>query len=72
MWKTSIFRPEEKEAKLLALAKEAGFGVAETEIETATVLESKKDVKIMKSQLKVLLQQPVIHPLNSSRLLFIK
>lgn len=61
------FRPEQKEAKLVALAKEAGFGDDEPETESTHTVEAKKDVKIMKSQLKVLLQQPVIDPLNSSR-----
>ncbi|KAL5262230.1 hypothetical protein ACHWQZ_G007821 [Mnemiopsis leidyi] len=60
-------RPEQKEAKLVALAKEAGFGDDEPETESTHTVEAKKDVKIMKSQLKVLLQQPVIDPLNSSR-----
>ena len=61
------FRPEQKEAKLVALAKEAGFGDDEPPAESTQTVEAKKDVKIMKSQLKVLLQQPVIDPLNSSR-----
>ena len=58
-------RPEKKEAKLVALAKEADLQDGEEEQEDGS---SKREVKILKAQLRSVLQQPVIDPLNSVRL----
>ena len=60
----NLFRPEKKEAKLVALAKEAGLE-AEDKVETSP--GTKREVKILKAQLKSLLSQPVLDPLNSVR-----